>query len=181
VRGPDHAGAQTFVTGDDALHTVAAWVVSQSTGGQVTASVRTRVTDPATEIASATVDLGARGGTGQGWLEFDLDGVPLTPGEEYSLVLQAHDTDGPVAWWGVRAPVADAAASWDYDRARWDGWMAYGSGPAERFAGWRLAFYVNDGRERCASDNTCWRHLDAADLGVQPAGLVGSPGHPHAL
>lgn len=183
IRADGNAGAQPFVTDDDELHTVGAWVVSQSTGGQVTASVRTGLDDPTTEIASDVVDIGARGGTGMGWLEFDLGGAPVVPGEEYVLVLQAHDTDGAVQWWGTRSPVEGALPSWNHDRDHWGGWVEYGRGAAARFAGWQLAFYVNDARgvSSCASDNTCWRQVAPAQLGVQPAGILGTPGRPFAL
>ncbi|WP_324652444.1 glycoside hydrolase family 15 protein [Georgenia sp. H159] len=183
IRADGHAGAQSFVTDDDELHTVGAWVVSQSASGQVTASVRTELEDPTTEIASAVVDIGARGGTGLGWLEFDLDGVAVVPGEEYVLVLQAHGTDGAVQWWGSRSAVEGALPSWNHDRDHWGGWVEYGRGAAARFADWHLAFYVNDARgvSSCAADNTCWREVTPAQLGVQPAGILGTPGRPYAL
>src|SRR5690625_3133249 len=88
IRGEDNAAGQVFVAGDDALDRVGAWVVSRATTGSVTASVRTHVDDPRTQLAAATVDLGARGGSGEGWLEFDLGGLPVDPGEEYALVLR---------------------------------------------------------------------------------------------
>src|SRR5690625_1733778 len=88
VRGEGNAAGQVFVAGDDALDRVGAWVVSRATPGSVTASVRTRVDDPRTQLAAAAVDLGALGGSGEGWLEFDLDGVPVDRGEEYALVLR---------------------------------------------------------------------------------------------
>ncbi|PYG00222.1 hypothetical protein SAMN05216184_104163 [Georgenia satyanarayanai] len=178
IHAPVHAGAQTFVPEDGELHTVAAWLVSRATSGQVTASVRTDATDPATEVARAQVDLA---GTGRGWLEIDLGGVPVTPGEEYALVLQATDTDGAVEWWGSRSAAPGTPPSWNYDRDHWAGWVQQGAGAAARFAGWDLAFYVDDAHGGCAADNSCWRHLAGEQLGVQPAGILGTPGHPYAL
>ncbi|MBD8063137.1 hypothetical protein [Oceanitalea stevensii] len=178
IHGPGHAGAQSFVPRDDELDTVAAWLVSRSTSGQVTASVRTDVTDPATEVAAAQVDLG---GTGRGWLELNLGGARVTPGEEYALVLQATGTDGAVEWWGSRSAAPGSPPSWNYDRDHWGGWVEQGAGPAERYAAWDLAFYVDDAHPGCAADNSCWRHLGGEQLGVQPAGIVGTPGHPYAL
>lgn len=183
VRGEGNAAGQVFVAGDDALDRVGAWVVSRATTGSVTASVRTRVDDPRTQLAAATVDLGALGGSGEGWLEFDLDGVPVDRGEEYALVLRADGTDGAVEWWGTRSPVDGALPSWGYDAAYWEGWAEYGTGRAARFADWHLAFYVDDALAPggCAVLNRCWRHLPAEQLDVHPAGLVGTPGRPHAL
>ncbi len=178
--GPEHAAAQAFTADDDEVSTFAAWVVSRATTGQLTASLREEPTDPATELATDSIDLGARGGSGQGWLEFDLDGAEVTPGEQYAVVLQARGADGAVEWWGTRSAADDAAPSWNYDRAHWGGWVEYGAAPAAEFAGWRLAFYVDDAGD-CAAENTCWRHVAADQLAVQPAGLLGTPGHPYAL
>ena len=177
IHGPDHAGAQSFVPQDEELRTVAAWLVSRSTSGQVTASVRTDATDPASEVAAAQADLG---GAGRGWLELDLGSVPVTPGQEYALVLQATGTDGAVEWWGSRSAAPGALPSWNYDREYWGGWVEQGSGAAARYAGWDLAFYVDDSHG-CATENSCWRRLDGEHLGVQPAGILGTPGHPYAL
>ena len=180
IRGGGNAAAQTVVPSGEELGVFAAWLVSESTTGHVTASLRTEVRDPASEVAAETVDLGALGGTGEGWLEFDLADAPVTPGEEYAVVLQAHGTDGDVDWWGTRTG-ADGPASWNYDLDHWGGWMRYGSGGAEHLADRRPAYYASEDRGRCVLENTCWRHLPAEDLGVQPAGLVGMPGRPHAL
>lgn len=174
LRADDHAAAQTFVATDDELGAVGAWVVSRSTGGQLTASVRTDVTDPTTEVADAVVDLGP----GEGWLELDLDGAGVEEGEEYAVVLQAHGTDGAVEWWGTRS--GKGPRSWNYDRGYWDGWTEYGTGAAARYAGWRLAFYVDE-PGRCVAENSCWRHVPVEALRVHPAGLVGTAGRPHAL
>ncbi|WP_413450847.1 hypothetical protein AA0Y32_01930 [Georgenia phoenicis] len=180
IQGEDHAGAQAFVPEDDELHTVGAWLVSRSASGTVAASVRTDVTDPSTEVAAAEVELG---GTGSGWLELDLGGAAVTPGEEYALVLQAHGTDGSVEWWGSRSAAPGAPPSWNYDREHWGGWVQQGVGVARGLAGWDLAFYVNDalGSGGCGAQNSCWRHLGGEQLNVQPAGLIGTPGRPYAL
>src|SRR5699024_10416199 len=116
------------------------------------------------------------GGTGSGWLEFEFD-VPLAETEEYTVVLQAHDTDANVVWYGNRSPVEGAIPSWNYDVAYWGGWVQYGVGDAERFANWNLAFYINDALTStgCAGVNECWRHIPAAENQVNPAGLLGAP------
>ena len=176
LRGEDHAAAQTFIPSGTSLGAVGAWVVSRSSGGELTASVRTDVADPTTEVAAASVDLGP----GEGWLELDLGGAPVVPGEEYAVVLQAHGTDDAVEWWGTRSGDPAAPGSWNYDRAHWGGWVRYGASPAADLAGWSLAFYVGE-PGRCVVDNSCWRHVPPETLGVQPAGLVGTAGRPHAL
>src|SRR5699024_694970 len=97
------AGAVTFATEADTLERFGAWVGSRSETGTVTASVRTEVTDPATEVATVSRDLAELDGSGLGWLEFELD-VPLDAGE-YSVVLQADGTGDDVIWYGNRSRV----------------------------------------------------------------------------
>ncbi|WP_194164911.1 glycoside hydrolase family 15 protein [Pseudactinotalea sp. HY160] len=176
------AGAVTIVTDAAVLETFGAWIASESSRGEVVASVRTDVTDPGTQIARARVDLGERGGTGAGWLEFDL-GVALAPGHEYTIVLEARGTDGEVIWHGNRSRVPGAIPSWNYDLEHWGGWVQYGRGRAAHLTNWNLAFYVDDALSEhgCAGLNECWRHVPAAERHVYPAGLIGAPGRPHAL
>lgn len=185
LRGPDLGGAVPFVTDDGTLDTFAAWVVSGSRTGVVRASIRTVVDDPSTEIAADSVDIGAQGGTGQGWLEFNFDGVAADPSTKYFAVLQAQgwESGTNIAWHGNRALVPGALKSWSYDKAYWGGWQEYGSGAAARFANYNLAFYVNDALNPggCRASNSCWRHVPAEQLAVNPAGLLGTPGNPYAL
>lgn len=175
------AGAVTFSTEAGALERFGAWVGSRSDSGTVTASVRTEVADPATEVATATRDLGELGGTGLGWLEFDFE-VPLSQAE-YSVVLQADGTSDDVVWYGNRARVEEAIPSWNHDADFWDGWVQYGVGEAAHFADRNLAFYINDSLTPggCAAANECWRALPTSETFVEPAGLIGAPGSPHAL
>ncbi|MEE6280407.1 hypothetical protein [Georgenia sp. MJ170] len=182
IRGEGNAAAQVFVTADTELRSLGAWIVSESTTGTVVASVRTDVTDPATEVADAVVDLEALGGTGKGWLRLSFDDVEVRPGEPYALVLQATGTDGPVTWWGDRDE-APGAPMWNHDLSYWGGWVQYGAPPAERFASWNLAFYVNDSLAPggCAAVNECWRPLATDHPEVNPAGLLGTPGNRYAL
>lgn len=185
LRGPNQGGAVPFVTDDGSLDTFAAWVVSGSSTGVVTASIRTDLEDPATEIATDSVDLGALGGTGQGWLEFDFDGLPVERDSRYFAVLQAQGWEAGrnIAWHGNRTFVENSQKSWSYDLDYWGGWQEYGTGAAERFRNYNLAFYVNDAMRPggCSTNNTCWRHVPAEQLAVNPAGLLGTPGAPYAL
>ncbi|HZC71539.1 MAG TPA: discoidin domain-containing protein [Jatrophihabitans sp.] len=171
INGPDHAAAQRFTTSDAHVHTVSAFLVSNSAVGTLDAQIRTDVTDPTTTIASSSVDLTSVGGSGEGWIDFPVDAT-LTAGQSYYLVLQATGAAGNVVWNGTKSALDGALPSWNYDVGYWGGWQAYD------FDGWvnfHAAFGIDlSGADGCQATNTCYKAIPAGDLAAYTAGLLGN-------
>ncbi|WP_051265304.1 glycoside hydrolase family 15 protein [Nakamurella lactea] len=152
LNATNNAGAQEFVSADDHVSVASAWLESQAAEGSITAEIRTNVADPASTVATATRDIAALGGTGSGWVDFDLD-VDVTAGQVYYLTIQAHTpTADRVAWYGTRAAVPGGRSSWNYDLDYWGGWQEY---PASI-----TAFFIDPtGAQGCGTPGACYRAL----------------------
>jgi hypothetical protein len=164
INGPNNAGAQEVVPRGDHVDVASAWVESQSGTGTITASLRTTVTDPASQVASASVDIALLGGTGSGWVDFRLD-ADVSAGARYFLVLQASTTQtGRVAWFGTRTAVAGGLPSWNYDLAYWGGWKQY--------SGYYPAFVLDPvGSQGCGDPDACYKATPSWVGAANSAGL----------
>lgn len=162
VKATNNAAAQEFTVDGTRLSRVSVWLGSGAATGTVTAQVRRVREDAGSVIASTTLDLAALGGAGAGWVEFPLNAT-VTAGTTYHLFLQASTAEsGPIAWYGTTRSVPGSLTSWNYDRAYWGGWHAYGS---------RLAFHVNPtGSERCGETEPCY--VPASSLAARTSGLL---------
>ncbi|MFE0579867.1 hypothetical protein [Streptomyces sp. NPDC058874] len=164
VKATNNAAAQEFTVDGTRLSRVSVWLGSGAATGTVTAQVRRVRSDPASAIASATVDLAALGGPGAGWVEFPLGDTGITAGRTYHLFVQATTSEsGPVAWYGTRRAVPGSLSSWNYDRAYWGGWHADDTA--------RPAFRVNpSGGERCGETEPCY--VPSSALAARTSGLL---------
>ncbi|MFF2653747.1 hypothetical protein [Streptomyces sp. NPDC058045] len=163
IKGTNNAAAQEFVTDDSRVDKAALYLSNGAATGSVTVELRTVREDPASAIASSTLDIAKLGGGGAGWLEFPL-GADVTPGQTYYLFAQATTTENkPIAWYGTSASVEGSLTSWNYDLSYWGGWLPYGT---------RLAFFVNPtGTEACGDPDLCYRAVPDSVLRAATAGL----------
>ena len=172
IVGPNNAGAQDFAVadGDSTVTNIAVWLrvtAAAEAKGSITADIRTKVDDPSTSLASSTVDIaGDLGGAGVGWVNFPFT-TTLSPGQRYSLVLQATVASGvAVAWFGTKTPAAGSyyLPGWNYDVSYYGGW--------HQNATWPLAFYVNPaGDEACGNPIDCYKSIPSSATVAKMAGL----------
>ncbi|MFI6005505.1 hypothetical protein ACIA98_34780 [Streptomyces sp. NPDC051366] len=162
VKATNNAAAQAFTVNGSRLTRLSVYLSSGAATGTVTAQVRRVRDDAGSVVASKTLNLGALGGAGAGWVEFPVS-ADVTAGATYYLFVQATTAESrPIAWYGTLRSVPGSLTSWNYDRLYWGGWHAYDS---------RLAFHVNPtGSERCGETEPCY--VPASALAARTAGLL---------
>ncbi|MGH8921608.1 MAG: hypothetical protein ACRD0H_25275, partial [Actinomycetes bacterium] len=163
VRSTNNAAAQAFtVAAPTRLSRVSVYLRSRASTGTVTAQVRRIHDDPASSVASTTLDIAALGGAGAGWVEFPVRGF-VTTDVTYYLFIQATSAEsGSIAWYGTRQAVPGSLTSWHYDEADSGRWHADEARPA---------FHVNPtGSERCGEIEPCY--VPATTRKLRTSGLL---------
>ncbi|HET7305851.1 MAG TPA: hypothetical protein VFJ12_15020 [Segeticoccus sp.] len=173
VNAPNNAAAQAVRTDDDSIRNLSAYVISEATEGEVTLSLRSDYADPSTTVASASADLAALGGWGEGWIELRLSAaVHPDPSTTYYLVMSATGADGPVIWTGARSRLANALPAYNYDLSYWGGWHPYVDPPWDTF---HPAFALNaSGPTSCSARGDCFHSTPRPAPFLPLAGITGN-------